>query len=277
MQATEPTKRLLGISIIDDSPVPYEEQIKIFKAVGFDCFFVDHYRSDDPIALYRKIADNVGIQFETIHGPFFGEGDANHLWLEGEIGDGTLEFHMQRLQSCIDFNVPKYIMHTTIGITPPEISQAGIDRFKRLADHAASNGVKLCFENLEPFPHLHRIMAEIPDYHGFCWDVGHNLCYSPHVDMMALYGNRLLCTHIHDNWGVTRPGFIECRDDKHLLPFDGTMDWHYVAEKIKASGYTGPLTLELALKGKKEYSVMDFEDYVQEAYNRAVKLKELCE
>ena len=103
-------KHLLGISLIEDSPVPYEEQIQIFKAMGFDCFFVDHYSPNDPIAGYRKIADDIGIRLETLHGPFFGEGDANHLWLESEIGDRTLDFHMQRLQSCIDYAVPKYII-----------------------------------------------------------------------------------------------------------------------------------------------------------------------
>lgn len=272
------SKRKLGISAMkDDSSIPQEEQIEMFKSAGFDCFFLCHHHADDPIALYRKTADDVGIEFETIHGPFWGEGDANHLWLEGEIGDKALQFHLNRLQACIDYEVPKYIMHTTIGSTAPEISQVGIDRFRKLADYAANHGVKLCFENLEPLPHLHRIMEEFQDYHGFCWDVGHNSCYSPHVDMMGLYGDRLLCTHIHDNIGVTCPGDIHHRDDLHLLPFDGTINWNYIAEKIKASNYAGPLTLELSLKGRKEYSEMQFYDFVAEAYKRAVRLRDMCE
>ena len=269
--------RKLGISVVEDSPIPCKEQIKMFKAAGFDCFFVSNYNADSPISICRKTADEAGIQFETIHGPFFGEGDANQLWMEGEAGDRVLRFHLHQLQACIDYNVPKYIMHTTIGTTAPQITETGICRFIKLAEHAQNNSVKLCFENLEPLPHLHRIMAEIQDYHGFCWDVGHNLCYSPHIDMIGLYGDRLLCTHIHDNLGVTQPGNIGFRDDRHLLPFDGIMDWAYIAEKIKKSGYNGPLTLELSLKGKRAYSEMQFYDFITEAYKRAVRLRDMCE
>jgi sugar phosphate isomerase/epimerase len=60
---------------------------------------------------------------------------------------------------------------------------------------------------IEPLPHLDAVMDHIQDpFHGFCWDIGHNACYSPHIDMAKKYGQRLKCLHIHDNRGITRPG-----------------------------------------------------------------------
>ena len=41
-------------------------------------------------------------------------------------------------------------------------------------------------------------------------------------DMLELYGDRLIATHINDNLGVSNSdGKIFRTDDLHLLPFDG--------------------------------------------------------
>ena len=92
--------------------------------------------------------------------------------------------------------------------------------------------------------------------------------------MMELYGSRMLCTHIHDNRGVTCPGDIDYRDDLHWLPFDGIITWEWVAKNLKATGYSGPLTLEIGC-GRKEYREKSFEEYIKDAYDRAVKLREI--
>ncbi|MBQ6946421.1 MAG: sugar phosphate isomerase/epimerase, partial [Clostridia bacterium] len=120
------------------------------------------------------------------------------------------------------------------------------------------------------------VMAMLPSYHGFCWDCGHNLCYTPMEDMMAKYGDRLICTHIHDNRGVTRPGDIHYRDDLHLLPFDGNLDWEWFADKIKESKFDGPLTLELSLAAGKGYTDMPLQEFFNDAYRRAQKLLSMC-
>ena len=59
---------------------------------------------------------------------------------------------------------------------------------------------------------------------------------------MPLFGDRLICTHIHDNTAVYN-------EDSHFLPFDGACDFGYVAEAIRSSGYSGSLMLEVGCNG----------------------------
>ena len=119
-------------------------------------------------------------------------------------------------------------------------------------------------------------MDYIPDpYHGFCWDIGHNLCYTPNIDMLEHYGNRLMCLHIHDNYGVTQPGNIDYRDDIHLLPFDGVLDWEWFAAQLNRYHYQGPVTLEVSDQNKPEYHAMSVKEYLEAAYACGEKIREM--
>ena len=112
---------------------------------------------------------------------------------------------------------------------------------------------------------------------GFCWDTGHELCYNPGTDMAALYGERLLVTHLNDNLGVRDFGgkttFI---DDLHLLPFDGIADWDRICREL--SGFDGALSFELNTKSKPGrhendcYGAMPLEIYLAEAFKRACRV-----
>ena len=119
---------------------------------------------------------------------------------------------------------------------------------------------------------------------GFCWDTGHNNCYTPDIDMMALYGDRLICTHINDNLGIVEhPPAITWHDDVHYMPFDGTVDWNAAAARIRAAGYSGTLTLELTSKKKvpqnpdTRYERMSFEEFVRESYAAAERFAAMCD
>ena len=89
------------------------------------------------------------------------------------------------------------------------------------------------------------------------------------------FGSRLKCLHIHDNLGVTQPGNIDYRDDRHYLPFDGTLDWNWFVEKLSVLNYTGPITLEVSILGKSEYQNLSLTEYLNNAYERATKLRDM--
>ncbi len=62
---------------------------------------------------------------------------------------------------------------------------------------------------IEPLPHLDAVMDHIQDpFHGFCWDIGHNACYSPHIDMAKKYGQRLKCLHGNSYQAMTMPQYL---------------------------------------------------------------------
>ena len=268
--------RKLGVSIIGGHPDKYStlEQIRLFAEVGFDCFFsgASGSKVNEPVEEWAECAAKYGIEFETIHAPF---GGVNDLWKDDVSGEAYLGVMKKIIDQCHAGNIGNMIMHVTIGNTAPEVASVGLDRFARLEEYAEERSVHLCYENLEPLPHLHKVMKHAGDYHGFCLDIGHNCCYTPHIPMMQLYGNRLLCTHIHDNLGVTQPGNIDYRDDLHLLPFDGILDWPWFAKTLAATGYKGPLTFELSCANRKEYREVTFEAFVRDAYARAVKIRDM--
>ena len=54
-------------------------------------------------------------------------------------------------------------------------------------------------------------------------------------EAIRLLGERIKCTHIHNNFG---------ENDPHLPPDAGNIEWAKVMKAFKDIGYEGPLTLE---------------------------------
>lgn len=268
-------KRELGVSIIYNriNDVNKIEHLHMIKDAGFDCFFTS-YNNNEPIEKLADEAARIGLRLESLHAPF---DHMNSIWLPGDEGAQYIEFQKTRIDMCHSVGADICIMHVTIHNKAPAVSAIGLDRFRELADYAQSKNVRLAFENLEIPMHLEAVLKDNPTFHGFCWDCGHNYCYTPLINMMDRYGDRLICTHIHDNYGVRTPGLITYYDDLHMLPFDGGLNWQSFADQIKKSGYKGPLTLELSSKAKEEYQQMPLEKHYQLAFRAAERLRKMCD
>ncbi len=263
--------RGIGINLAGKD-FPEQERIKLVKETGFDTVFFD-YKEEGTDCLIETSRNN-GLIVDSIHAPF---GKINSFWENTEETDSYYSLMIRIIDCCGKNGVGKLVMHTTVGNHPPAVNNDGLIRYKAMCDYAKEKNVHICFENLEPFPHFHSVMEYIRDYHGFCWDCGHNLCYTPHVDMMRLYSDRLMCLHLHDNKGVTQPGNIDYRDDLHMLAFDGVLDWQWTAKKIAESNYKGPLTFEYSNRTVNSCSHLTYKQFLQTAYERAVKFREMVE
>ena len=118
-------------------------------------------------------------------------------------------------------------------------------------------------------------------YVGFCWDTGHEQCYNFGKDMTAKYGDRLVCTHLNDNYGMTDVNDMTWLDDSHLMPFDGITNWQSVADRLREHGYKGELTFELTCKSKPGrtthdiYGGLDAPGFLSLAYEKARKFRDL--
>ena len=74
------------------------------------------------------------------------------------------------------------------------------------------------------------------DHVGICFDTGHaNIDKEDLSAVISFFGDRIKCTHIHNNWGK--------RDD-HAPPIYGNIEWERVMPALTSIGYQGPLTLE---------------------------------
>lgn len=269
-------KNKLCLATSDQFELSIPEQIKLFKRIGFDGFFIE-YTNRAAMTEYRKVADETDMIFQSIHAPF---GKMKEIWESGE--DAVAEL-IDCLQACAENRVPIMVAHTFIGFEDHSPNETGLENFGRVIKEAERLGVKIAFENTEGEEYLAAVMKRFGDSPmvGFCWDTGHEMCYNS-KDMLSLYGDRLIATHINDNLGIRDfDGKTTWIDDLHLLPFDGIADWQGIAGRLDRCGYSGIMSFELrrcSKPGRHEndyYAKMPIEDYLTQAFIRACKVASL--
>lgn len=257
------TNEKLGMNIFD--------QILLFKQVGFEAFFA---RYDLRMKDYAVFARKHGMIFQSVHAPIK---NADKLWESADVAKIVVDEWTTCINDCAETGIPIMIIHPFRGIEKiGKPTALGVENFKKVVDVAVKRNVKIAIENCEGEEYLKVLLDAFSDCEnvGFCWDTGHELCYNRGVDMMRLFGCRLISTHLNDNMGVTSAdGKISSADDLHLLPFDGKTDWKSVAKRLARVGYDGILTFEL--KKTAPYADMCAEEYVNEAFKRAFRVSEL--
>lgn len=259
--------RRIGINMHAKRGLTSEDFIKCARDLGFSTVFS---MPKDPDAMLEnaRLLATAGMSYETLHAPFKG---INAIWLDGEAGDMKLRTLIDCIDMCVAVGAPIAVVHLSSGDTPPPPTDAGRGRFIRLVDYAIGKDVRIAFENQRKLHNIAWAFEEFRDTDavGFCWDCGHESCFTPGRHYMPLFGDRLICTHIHDNSGVYNA-------DEHLLPFDGGMDFGYVAETIKASDYTGSLMLEI--KGNSEfYADLSVESFLERAAASVKRLRDMID
>jgi len=256
--------------------IPVEDQIRLFHQVGFDGFFTVW---DGKTSIYREIANELGMIYQSVHAPFDKMKD---IWHDPVKSADAVNELLACVDECGANAVPILIVHAYIGFEPnPGPTAMGIENFRKVVDRAREQNVKIAFENTEGEEYLAALMEAFGDDEavGFCWDSGHELCYNQGRDMLGKYGHRLIGTHLNDNLGISDfNGITKPVDDLHLLPFDGVVDWDNAICRLHKCGYKGFLTFELKLHsnpGRHEhdkYRQMSIESYITEIYARACRV-----
>lgn len=72
---------------------------------------------------------------------------------------------------------------------------------------------------------------------GICLDFGHAHLIGDVADEIEVAAEHLITTHVHDNRG---------RDDDHLVPYLGTINWPAALVNMQKIGYDGTYLFELA-------------------------------
>ena len=174
-------------------------------------------------------------------------------------------------------------MHATIGdpnsivIAPNEF---GLNEFKRLVDFAKSKNVKIALENVDNsgFLHFKFLLDDIKsDNLGFCYDVGHHNLYNKDIDLLKLFGDRLLAVHLHDNLGDYKFGDDYTRD-LHLLPFYGNANFDKIVKQLKSVNYNSTIMIEThknPIAELKLYKDITNAEFLERAKSIAEKLKNM--
>ena len=125
-------------------------------------------------------------------------------------------------------------------------------------------GINLALENLRKPEYLKYVFSNIKSQKlGFCYDSGHENCYSKEIDLLSTYGHKLMALHLHDNDGIK---------DQHRMPGEGTINWDATVSKIKKTGYLGPISLEVTNEFSKEYSGISAQEFLLAANEKIKKL-----
>lgn len=258
--------------------VPEENQPRLFKDAGFEYYFFDYDGSRENAIKIANAGKAAGIELQSVHGPYKIMAD---IWKDCNEGELAVKELIECLEVCSEIGAPIMISHVYIGFdTNEKPTELGLKRLDKVVEFGTKRGVKIAFENTEGEEFLATVMEHFKGNSsvGFCWDSGHEQCYNFSKNMLALYGDRLLCTHLNDNLGISDfGGHTFWTDDLHLLPFDGIIDWKNAADRLNAVGYNGILTFELNRNGKAgrhdndNYQNITPEQYIAEAYNRACR------
>lgn len=255
----------LGMSVPDNKNIPY--LLKTIKDAGFSCVMTAYLTDDEPMDEILQHAHKNGLEISSLHAPI---GKINSFWLDNSEGDDYLEFVKKRVDYCKEHNIKIMVAHTTFGNNIPTPSEIGFERFKKLSDYAEENGVCICYENVNETEVLKSVMERLSDFHGFCWDIGHNMAYAPLYDFNKEFENKLKYVHIHDNFGVQKPG--NAGIDLHYMPFTCNIDWQWYADKLKELGYIGDLCFESSYR---QFLSSDPEEFIFTAFEKMKKLKSL--
>lgn len=239
--------------------IPMEERYRMMKRVGFDTTFIwwgDEYADiDGPKEDHPEIARRNGLHIENVHLPFE---NANELWIDSLEADAVIKGYTLGIEKCADCNIPTAVLHLTSGNNPPAFSAIGLDRIKRLVELAERKAVNIALENLRKPEYLDFIFSNVQSERlGFCYDSGHENCFTKGTDMLAQYGSKLMALHLHDNDGTY---------DQHRIPGEGKIDWNLVSRKIKATGYGGAIALEVTNEFSQYRGKETPEEFLQRAY-----------
>ena len=271
-------KRKLGIIANCLRGVSSEDALELIRNAGFDCYFL-MWMPPEQIAAAKKRGDGLGLSCEFIHAPFF---DVNTMW---EEGDAYLTLYGELL-SCVDAaadnGIPEVILHLTSGWTPPCVSDVGFARYDAIVRYAADRGVKIAFENMRVLAHVAIMKERYRDAEnvGFCFDCGHEHCFTKTIEWMHVLEDRVIATHIHDNF--SRGERNADKVDLHLLPFDGNYDYERMMRRLDEYGIDAPLMLEVFNHKRYEggarlldYPDMTNEAFLATAYERIKRISEM--
>lgn len=245
--------------------IPLEQRLALIKDSGFDGVMLGF--AEDVKYTQYETADKLGLEIENVHSPF---DRMNALWVEREDTEPIFRRTLECIDICADNGIKKIVVHPTDGLVPPPMTELGLKNFERLLDRAAARGVTLLFENIQ-LPAfvdlLFRDFGDCPNM-GFCYDVGHESCFTPGEYRLPVYGSRLGALHIHDNDG---------KNDQHLIPFDGVIDMGLFLKELKETGYTGPMSLELYMTKSDRYTDITPEEFTLKAAQAGRRLIDMLE
>ena len=258
----------MDLTIVDyfGYDLPSQERFRLIKEAGFNGVAGLLWQNDfdKDYQLFPQYASNVGLYIESLHAPWWG---VNDLWIDNKIGQTFTKEILELIRVCSFYKIPTLVLHPehkngTSYVELPTKFNIGLDRIKRITAEAERLNVNIAIENMCRPEYLDRIFTNIDSKRlGFCFDSGHWNVFMPNIDLLNLYGNRLMALHLHDNNG---------KEDWHALPLCGNIDWNSMANKLRKTKYSGAISFEVGNKACEHIKQPD--EFLKLAFEHAIKI-----
>ena len=175
------------------------------------------------------------------HGP--NEGKPRDLeFLERE----TLPIFKEALDQAAHIGVTLMTLHFNVDTRwiPEETVKGKIELLNRITKWGLEREVRVNIENLSEAANvLEPALADVPDL-GLTLDFGHAMLThgsSTAPEIVDKLSDRITHLHLHDNHGG-----MSVKDDLHLIPGEGEVDFLGLFKRLQVKGYHHTATLELA-------------------------------
>lgn len=210
---------------------------------------VEYYKND------LEIIKKYNLKPLQAHAPF-----PAYVSEHPQILDYAIETYKKCIKYCDIIGIKNLVIHGISrsrgdSFSYEQIHDLNIKLYSSLIDELKGTSVTVCLENLfehcggndyiegicaDPYEAvdyidtLNKMCGE--DHFGLCLDTGHlNIIRGEVRQYVSILGNRIKCTHIHDNDG---------HSDEHLTPYAGTFSWEHFLVAFKAIKYEGYFSFE---------------------------------
>jgi sugar phosphate isomerase/epimerase len=213
--------------------LPYRKRLHAIRRHGFDAVMFFLFE-DASVFEAVKGAKEAHLNVLNAHLPYR---NINSLWENTPAGDEYMSILLSLIGDAGVAGIDTLVIHPSDGDHPPLPSAVGTERFRRLTEAAAKRDIVLALENVRVREHFDHLLTKISDRHlQVCYDAGHHHCSSDDREILLRYKGRIRAVHLHDNDG---------KEDQHLIPFQGTIDWSREMRLLRESSYNGALALEV--------------------------------
>jgi sugar phosphate isomerase/epimerase len=212
------------------------------------------YHDASAIGHLAEWLSQTGLTLGSVHAPI-AESHTNGQWtgpLSNALSDNSRRQKAVRESEAalqIARRIPFQLFTVHLG-TPTSYSQPGdnsrasafrsADEILRLA---APLGIRVALEvipnDLSSASSLVSLIEQDLniEYAGICLDFGHAHLMGDVADTIETAAEHVMATHVHDNRG---------RDDDHLVPYLGSINWDMALMTMQKIGYEGTYLMELA-------------------------------
>lgn len=212
----------LGLYPVRFDEISLEENIHLTAQAGFT-FLCARDPAEVENEVFHTCAEKERLWIDNVH---LTGAKTNYMWFPGETGDIVMNRFCDEITRCANRGVKTGIIHVTWGWElDPKVSDIGLDRFRRIVEHAEKERFTVTFEN-SVFPDI--LFAVLDATKGspasrHCLDTGHWNAFAPTLDLPHMLADRLSATHVQDNDG---------KNDLHLIPFDGCTPFADIADVL---------------------------------------------